>query len=101
MRYVLALILMLAAPAVLADSIARRGDNWVRTTEQPCTEETVLQHLPPGLDAKDFRAAAAHFDGQDFAACWISIPGGAAVLYDDGDSGVIREQELQPDSAGI
>jgi hypothetical protein len=62
MRFSLALILLLAAAPVLADSEARQGNDWVRITAKPCTDEKVLAHIAAaGDNPLDYRAARAEF----------------------------------------
>lgn len=97
MRAVVILFLLshFLLPVAMADEIASHGDDWVRTTQQPCTNEAVLRHLPPGDDRADYRTARARFQGQEYAACWKPISGGVGLLYEDGDQGVVPQRAFR------
>lgn len=98
MRILLALLLILLAPAALADSIARHGENWVRLTAQPCTNEAVAGHLTAaGEDPADYRAASARFDGREFSACWKPDFSTRNVMmrYEDSDGGMVPFDDLK------
>jgi hypothetical protein len=94
----LAILLMLAWPKESrADAIARQGSDWVRLTLKPCADEQVVAVLASrGQQPESYRAAIAHFQGQDFAACWQPAPGGAVLVYGDGDGGFVGKDELKP-----
>jgi hypothetical protein len=96
MRAFIAILLLLCAPLAHADAIARQGNDWVRLTARPCADPKVLAHIPDPKRQLDFRAATAHFQGQTYSGCWTPIPGGAGVIYEDGDQGLIPLEDLKP-----
>lgn len=91
-----ALITLFVSGLALADSIGRQGNDWVRITARPCADDKVLQHIPDAGRRLDFRAATAHFQGQDYAACWAQAAGGVDLVYEDGDTGFVPERDLKP-----
>lgn len=96
MRYFFALFLMMLAPiAPAADLVGRHGNDSVRLSEAPCTNELVTPRLPPGL-GEEFHAAVAVFGGKSFVACWREMGNIAFLIYEDGDQGVIPLQALHP-----
>lgn len=80
-----------------ADSMARQGSDWVRLTARPCTNEKVLATITAAhLDPASFWAATASFGGTPYAACWTLVRGGAGLIYEDGDQGLIPQSDLKP-----
>lgn len=95
-----AALLLLAALAwpAHADRIARQGDSWVRVTALPCRTPAVVDAITAeGADPADFRAAAAHVGGQDFAGCWRPDfeRREAVLIYEDGDGGLVPFSDLK------
>lgn len=94
----LVLLAMLLPRMALADSEARQGADWVRTTARPCTNEAVLAILANiDKDAHlDYRQASAEFQGVRYAPCWRPHGNGIWLQYEDGDNGIIPQRELKP-----
>jgi hypothetical protein len=90
---VLAVLLGLLSFPAYADRIARQGNDWVRITDKPCTNEAVVKHLQ--APAEKFGEAVAQFNGQPYHACWISFRGGVYLVYEDGDQGIVPDQHLK------
>lgn len=84
--------------AVRADLIARHDGDWVRLSEKPCSHAAVLEHIDPGV-RDEFLNAEANIDGRNFLACWIDLAQGAALVYEDGDSGMIPPEDIKPDES--
>lgn len=92
--HVIALAALCLVPlSARADKIAHQGDDWVQITDKPCTL-TLPQVDPSTLG--DWHAAHAKFQGQDFKACWYKVPDGVALAYEDGDVGIVPDDELKP-----
>lgn len=90
------LILLLAAPPAMADSIARQGDDWVRLSPRMCADRSIRAViLQKGGDPEEFRAAYVHVDGKDYAACWQPVGAGAGLIYADGVVGIIPLTDLK------
>ena len=88
--------LLLAAPC-RADQIARQGQDWVVTTDRPCVNQAVLAIIErKGGKGALFRAAAGHFDGRDYAACWARVGVSVVMVYEDGDTGLVPVHDLRP-----
>jgi len=71
-----------------SELVSHSGNSSIRLTEQACTVEPVLKQLAPGAQS-DFRAAFVVLGGNRFKACWRPTPGGAHLLYEDGDQGLV------------
>lgn len=95
MKRILIAALIAAGPA-FADSIVKQGDDWIRITGRPCSDPNVLRHIPDSGHQLDFRAARARLGGAEYSACWLPIPGGVGIVYEDGDMGTIPESMLKP-----
>lgn len=68
----IALAVLWPGPARAADREVRVGNDFVRVTEQPCTNERVLADIAAaGEKAEDYRAARAEFRGEQFEGCDI------------------------------
>jgi hypothetical protein len=91
----LLILLAVVSFTVHADEIARQGDDWVRFTEKPCTNETILSNPLLGAPNK-WRAASAFFMGQHYEACWQEMGWSRHVVYEDGDQGLIPEDDVKP-----
>lgn len=90
------LIALALPPYARADSIAKNGADWVRLTARPCENAEVIAAIQAkGLEPGAFWAASAHVDGKDFAACWLVAPGGAGLIFDDGDVGYVPQGDLK------
>jgi hypothetical protein len=93
---IFSLALTYFTPAAHAgDLVARQGDDSVRLHDTACTSAAVLARLDAD-QVREFRAADARFQGQDFVACWRLMGNVAFLVYEDGDQGVIPVQELKP-----
>lgn len=89
--------LLLVASIARADAMARRGQDWVRLTLKPCEDEHVVAVMrAQGQDPLAYRAGSAHMSGVDYAMCWQPAPGGAALVYDDGDVGFVPKDIIKP-----
>lgn len=88
MRRFILLALCIAATAAVADPVARRGDDSVRITDKPCSNEGVLGRLPPELKP-EYADAVATVAGQLYRPCWRPMGNAAHLLYDDGDQGLV------------
>jgi len=88
-----------ATPALADELVASNGQDSVRLTDQPCSNEQVLKQLTPKFrDA--MKDASATVGGQPFRACWIVDGDSAHLLYEDGDQGLIPLADFkQPKSA--
>lgn len=90
------LLALLAPSAARADAIATNGADWVRLTAAMCTSPQIVTAITAAGKHPDlFRAAAAHVGGKDYAVCWTPAPGGALLLYEDGDQGLIPLADLK------
>ena len=100
MKFALLCAAALAAAPVLADElVASNGDDSVRLTDQPCSNEQVLQQLTPRI-REMMKDASAVVGGQQFRACWVVDGQSAHLLYEDGDQGLIPLTDFrQPKSA--
>ena len=100
MKFALLCAAMLAASPVMADElVASNGQDSVRLTDKPCSNEQVLQQLTPR--ARDMmKDANATVGGQQFRACWVVDGESAHLLYEDGDQGLIPLTDFkQPQTA--
>lgn len=98
MRYLI-FILLLACGACHADAIARQGANWVRVTALPCKNDKVVAAIQEARDDPlDYRAASAHYGGEDFAACWRPMTERRMfyLRYEDGDTGLVPLDDMKP-----
>ena len=96
MRVILLCAAFAAAPAFAGDLVARQGGDIVHLADAPCTSQQVLSRLEPRLQDQ-FKAATAIVQGRTFAACWRLTEGGAHLLYEDGDQGLVPLQDLKPE----
>ena len=79
---------LVAAPAFADELVASNGQDQVRLSDKPCSNEQVLGRLTPKL-RDQMKDASAVVDGQNFRACWIVDGDAAHLLYEDGDQGLI------------
>jgi hypothetical protein len=94
---VLAILIGLTAQKARADSEARQGADWVRTSDKPCTDAAVLPLLQgAGYDLEQWQAARASFGGREFGACWHTVGNVAHLVYEDGDQGIVPLDALKP-----
>jgi hypothetical protein len=96
MRFAILCVALAAAPALAGDLVGRQGSDTVRLAEGPCTSETVLAQLDPGLHSQ-YKAASAVVQGQTFTGCWRKAGRVAHLLYEDGDQGIVPMAELKPE----
>jgi len=90
---------LLAAPAMADELVASNGNDTVRLTDNPCSNEQVLSFLKPQFH-EALREASAVVQGQMFKACWILDGHAAHLIYEDGDQGLIPLQDFKaPQSA--
>jgi hypothetical protein len=89
----LAILIMLALPsgARAEDRIARQGHDEVMISESPCMFASVLIEIDKVLPGQreQFRRAVTHFGGKKYFACWRPMGGGAHLVYEDGDQGIV------------
>ena len=100
MRFALLCAAALVAAPVMADElVANNGNDSVRISNGPCTNEQVLSRLNPQLRA-ELRDATAVVEGKMFKACWTVNGRAAHLLYEDGDQGLIPLSDFKiPKSA--
>ncbi len=91
---VVALAAFAAAPVFADELVARQGGDSVRLSEGQCASVLVLGRIEAGT-REQYRAASAHFQGQNFVACWRNMGGVAHLVYEDGDQGIIPMTELK------
>lgn len=96
MKFAVLLAALAVAPAFANNLIAYNGSDAVHLSDAPCSNEQVLDKLPPQLRAR-FKAASAVLKGQSFAGCWRVMGNAAHLVYEDGDEGVIPLAKLKPD----
>lgn len=97
LRSILVAAALAAAGPSHADAIARHGADWVRLTLQACKDPRVVPVVEAAGEHPDgMRAAVAHLGGRDCIACWRPAPGGAFLLYEDGDQGLVPLSDLRP-----
>lgn len=88
MRPIAFLILMLFATLAHAGLIARHPNgDWVRLSAEPCP--ATVAKLVPEDQRSMFHKALAQVHGKVYTACWTYTPGGALLVYDDGDQGMV------------
>lgn len=93
--FALLILLSAAWPAdAQSERVLRDGDSHIVLTREPCTNRKVVkQVIDAGLPTllKVLRAARARFGDKTFEACWAdrSDLGAVALLYEDGDQGLI------------
>lgn len=101
MKYALfcAAAALVAAPALADELVATNGQDSVRLSDQPCSNEQVLAKVTPRF--RDMlKDASAVVEGQPFRACWVVDGDSAHLLYEDGDQGLIPLSDFkQPISA--
>lgn len=98
-RQILAIAALAFCHSAIADSEARQGDDWVRITILPCSNEAVIASLEADKeDPQDYRAAMASVEGKSFSACYTPIPSKRVIYlrYEDGDGGVVPYDSLKP-----
>ena len=83
-----------AAPAMADELVASNGQDSVRLSDKPCSNEQVLKQLQPAFRGK-MKDASAVVGGQPFRACWIVDGDSAHLLYEDGDQGLIPLAEFK------
>ena len=92
----IALSAALAAPVFADELVARKGCESVRLSDSACSSQLVLGRLGPNAQ-EEYKAATAHFQGQNYVACWRVMGNVAHLIYEDGDQGIIPMQELKPE----
>lgn len=100
MKLLLALLVALPVCANAELSlIARQGDNWVRITDKPCTNDAVLKLISEREpdEVENTKAAEAKWEGRVYQACWHVADMRVHVIYEDGDHGFIPVQVLEED----
>ncbi|MES2633989.1 MAG: hypothetical protein V4669_13530 [Pseudomonadota bacterium] len=89
LRYILALALLMALPALADDLVMRERDQAIRLHDKPCHSLAVAALVPEQYRAA-LRAMTAILNGQSFEGCWIAVGNAAYLIYDDGDQGAAR-----------
>jgi hypothetical protein len=79
---------LIAAPAWAEEVVASSGNDSVRLSDAPCTNQQVLKLLDPSIRPA-LHDASATVQGRSFKACWIVHGNAAHLLYEDGDQGLI------------
>lgn len=85
-----------AAPSFAQELVARQGGDSVRLSDAACSSDLVLARVEAGA-RDEYKQASAHFQGQNFTACWRVMGNVAHLVYEDGDQGIIPMQELRPE----
>lgn len=89
MRLFLLAALLAVGPAVAADAmVASQGRDSVRITEAACKLS-----VP---NKENLRAASAIIGGKTYVACWTVSQGAVALIYEDGDIGIVPVGEFKP-----
>jgi hypothetical protein len=89
MKFALLCAAALVAAPVLADElVASNGQDSVRLSDKPCSNDEVLKQVTPNI-RRMMRDANAVVQGQQFKACWVVDGESAHLLYEDGDQGLI------------
>ena len=107
-RVVLAILLgsfvgfsILYAISARAAEISKRGNDYVRLLDAPCTNPAVVKILTDAGMASHlhaFRLAEADIAGKHYGACYRSSvrPDGLYILlFDDGDTAVLPQSEFR------
>lgn len=96
MRHFLASLLLLAAPAMAADMVAKEGNDRVRLTQEPCPVSVLT--VIPQVERGYFHRAYAQLNGHQWEACWaIRRDESVLMVYSDGDKGVIPLTDFRQD----
>lgn len=96
MRSLILAACIAASPAVAADFVARQGQDVIRLTDEPCPV-SVIRHIPEGHRGH-FRKAHASVNGKNYLACFAARSDGmVALVYEDGDQGLIPIQLFKED----
>lgn len=90
----LLLALAIVATPALADRVASRDGVEVRLMDKPCPYGSVIRFIPEDMRSK-YQKADATVDGKRYFACWREIPSGVHLYWEDGDEGLILEEELR------
>jgi hypothetical protein len=95
MRAVLLLCAALVSmPALSQNLVARQGEDTIRLGDAPCSDESVLNNVPPQF-REEFMSASAVVQGHAFAACWRKAGSAAHLVYEDGDQGILPLSDLK------
>jgi hypothetical protein len=86
-----------AVPAFAAtEMIAKYGDDYVRLMDAPCPYASVLRFINED-QRKHFRKADTRVGGQRYFACFAILGDQVALVYEDGDKGLVPASEFKPD----
>lgn len=96
-KYLLAIVLAVACGQVLADGmIELRGGGYLRLTLQPCTHEVVTAIILFGDDKpEEYKRGVGVLNGKPLEACWQPAPGGAFIVDQEGDMGVVPQSSIK------
>lgn len=86
-KLLLALTLAFASAYSLADWVATQGADYLVAKETACPA-AIADKVPAEFRPR-LHAAVGHYDGKDYAGCWIQNEDKVYVIYEDGDQGVI------------
>ena len=101
-RVVLALALALPGAVLATQLTARQGNDRVTITDRPCVNEKVIA-VGVSLGVPKFvmeasREATAVLNGKTYVACWQLGGDKVALIFEDGDGGLVSIQLFKPES---
>jgi hypothetical protein len=85
---------LMSAPVIAEEVVATNGSDSVRLSDAQCSNDKVLELVPPAVRAQ-LRDATAMIQGQSLKACWRVHGGAAHLLYEDGDQGIVPLTEFR------
>lgn len=89
----------LTASATTFVANAPNGDRVVAYSDKACPAPIMALIAKatnaPAEITQGFRLADATIGGQHFVACWLQVGDGVAVMFEDGDTGMIPVSEFQ------
>lgn len=96
-RFLLGLLLALASLSATADAVAVSGTDSVTVRDAACPADLVALAVSRGAPpSAPFRLAEAQVEGKTYKACWFPYRDQVAVIYEDGDTGMIPLSEFKP-----
>jgi hypothetical protein len=86
-------IYSLASAVPVATATAPNGD-WIQLDDSACSLPAVVSAMGP-VYGPQARNAAAIVDKQPFKACWVIEGDTVAVMFEDGDIGMIPKDAFK------
>jgi hypothetical protein len=87
-KYLFGLFLALTSALSYADLMASSGKDYVQLHETVCSSPEVLKRIDPSIHAL-LKAGTAEVGGTKYALCWYPFQNHIALMYDDGDQGLV------------